>query len=196
MDKKKAGTRASNRGVPAKSRYLNRELSWLNFARRVLAMVEDGDVPLMERVKFAGIMGMLHDEFFMKRISGMKRNLEKGRDKRSIDGLRPLDELIAFQLAEADIKAQCTDERWRRFMQFQIERARRLYAESLPGMAMLNRQGRPAVAAAAEFYQAILDDIEAHDYDVFTRRAHVSDRDKLFRIPAIWWRASVGHYQE
>lgn len=108
----------------------------------------------------------------------------------------PLDELIAFQLAEADIKAQCTDERWRRFMQFQIERARRLYAESLPGIAMLNRQGRPAVAAAAEFYQAILDDIEAHDYDVFTRRAHVSDRDKLFRIPAIWWRASVGHYQE
>lgn len=95
MNKKKSGARVTKRGVPAKSRYLNRELSWLNFARRVLAMVEDGEVPLMERMKFAGIMGMLHDEFFMKRISGMKRNLEKGRDKRSIDGLRPLDELIA-----------------------------------------------------------------------------------------------------
>jgi phytoene synthase len=106
----------------------------------------------------------------------------------------PLDELAAFELAEADIAAHCTDQRWRRFMQYQIERARRLYAEALPGIAMLSRRGRPAVAAAAEFYRAILTDIEVHDYDVFTRRAYVSDRDKLFRIPAIWWRASVGQY--
>jgi polyphosphate kinase len=44
--------------------YLNRELSWLNFARRVLALVEDPEMPLLERLKFAGIMGMLHDEFY------------------------------------------------------------------------------------------------------------------------------------
>ncbi|NIQ08742.1 hypothetical protein GWO43_28650, partial [candidate division KSB1 bacterium] len=44
--------------------YLNRELSWLNFARRVLDLVEDPEVPLLERMKFAGIVGMLHDEFF------------------------------------------------------------------------------------------------------------------------------------
>nr|MCU0254895.1 hypothetical protein [Acidobacteriota bacterium] len=45
--------------------YFNRELSWLAFARRVLALVEDPELPLLERIKFAGIMGMLHDEFFM-----------------------------------------------------------------------------------------------------------------------------------
>ncbi|MEO0138259.1 MAG: squalene/phytoene synthase family protein [candidate division WOR-3 bacterium] len=58
-------------------------------------------------------------------------------------------------------------------MHFQIARVRRLYEESLPGIAFLHRDGRFAVTAA-ELYRAILDDIEAHDYDVFTRRAHVS----------------------
>ena len=50
--------------------YINRELSWLRFARRVLELAEDPAMPLLERVKFAGIMGMLYDEFAMKRIGG------------------------------------------------------------------------------------------------------------------------------
>jgi polyphosphate kinase len=45
--------------------FFNRELSWLQFARRVLEMARDSDLPLLERMKFAGILGMLHDEFFM-----------------------------------------------------------------------------------------------------------------------------------
>ena len=79
-------------GAPA---FLNRELSWLAFARRVLALVEDPDVPLLERVKFLGIMGMLHDEFFMKRISGLKRQVARGVQKQSIDGRTPAEELLA-----------------------------------------------------------------------------------------------------
>lgn len=79
-------------------------------------------------------------------------------------------------------------------MAFQIERARRLYAEAMPGLALLEPRGRVAVAAAAELYRAILDDIEAHDYDVFSRRAHISNRQKVVRIPGIWWRAMVGGY--
>ena len=75
--------------------YFNRELSWLAFARRVLALVEDPELPLLERVKFAGIMGMLHDEFFMKRVSGLKRQLQRGRSKRSLDGRLPAEELAA-----------------------------------------------------------------------------------------------------
>ena len=67
---------------------LNTELSWLAFASRVIAQVEDDQVPLFERVKFAGISGMLHDEFFMKRMSGLKRQIEKGSSKLSIDGRR------------------------------------------------------------------------------------------------------------
>lgn len=75
--------------------FFNRELSWLNFARRVLALVEDRGLPLLERVRFAGIMGMLHDEFFMKRVSGMKRMINRGNEKPSADGLRPAEELAA-----------------------------------------------------------------------------------------------------
>ncbi len=64
----------------------DRELSWLAFAHRVLAVAEDPDLPLLERVKFAGIMGMLHDEFFTKRMSGIKRRIRRGSAKRSPDG--------------------------------------------------------------------------------------------------------------
>jgi phytoene synthase len=73
-------------------------------------------------------------------------------------------------------------------MRFQIARNRRLYDEAWPGIALLDRDGRSAVAAAGEFYRAILADIEAHDYDVFSRRAHVSGWGKLRRLPGIWWR--------
>jgi phytoene synthase len=66
------------------------------------------------------------------------------------------------------------DERWRAFMHFQIARTRRLYTEAMPGIALIHQDGRFAVAAAATLYLGILDDIEAHDYDVFSRRAYVN----------------------
>jgi len=75
--------------------FINRELSWLRFASRVLELAEDEEVPLLERIKFAGILGMLHDEFFMKRIAGLKRQVQKGVEKISIDGRTPLEELEA-----------------------------------------------------------------------------------------------------
>jgi len=107
----------------------------------------------------------------------------------------PLDELASFNLTEADIAAGLVDDRWRKFMAFQIQRARDLFAEALPGIAMLGKSGRFAIGAAAELYQDILDEIEANDYDVFTQRAHVSDWHKLVRLPGIWWRARLGNYQ-
>lgn len=100
----------------------------------------------------------------------------------------PTQELANFDLAEADIAAGIVGRRWRTFMGFQIERNRRLYDEAWPGIALLHQDGRLAVAAAAEFYRAILKEIEANDYDVFTRRAHVSGPGKLLKIPGIWWR--------
>lgn len=67
--------------------FINRELSWLCFARRVLALAQDPETPLLERVKFAGIMGMLYDEFAMKRIGGLLRRLKKKSTRISSDGL-------------------------------------------------------------------------------------------------------------
>ena len=52
---------------------------------------------------------------------------------------------------------------------------------------MLGRRGQFAIASSADLYQAILKDIEAHDYDVFNYRAYLSAADKLKRLPAIWW---------
>ncbi len=85
--------------VDSPSTLINRELSWLSFARRVLALAEDPDLSLLERVKFAGIMGMLYDEFAMKRMGGLKRKIEKRKRKKKMklspDGLSADEELQA-----------------------------------------------------------------------------------------------------
>lgn len=106
----------------------------------------------------------------------------------------PQDELAAFGLTEAAIAAHYHGYRWQAFMRYQIARTRRLYAEAMPGIAMLEKHGRFAVAAAAELYRGILSDIQAHDYDVFTRRAHISNPQKAVRLPGIWWRTFANKY--
>jgi polyphosphate kinase len=88
---------AAARPIPVDSpeAFLNRELSWLAFARRVLGLAGDAELPLLERVKFLGIHAMLHDEFFMKRMGGMLQQVRKGSSKRSADGRTPAQELAA-----------------------------------------------------------------------------------------------------
>lgn len=106
----------------------------------------------------------------------------------------PQDELDSFGVTDDALRAGVLDENWKRFMAFQIERNRHLYQTSLKGISMLDRSGRFAIAAAAQLYRAILDDIEQHDYDVFSRRSHVSTFGKLRRLPGIWlsaWRSQL-----
>lgn len=112
-----------------------------------------------------------------------------GEDWRAGRLYLPLEDLNRFGLKEEDIAAGLVDDRWRAFMRFQIQRARQLYAESLPGVRLLHPDGRFAITAAGELYRAILDQIEANDYDVFSRRATVSAAAKLRRLPGIWWRS-------
>jgi phytoene synthase len=114
-----------------------------------------------------------------------------GEDFRAGRVYLPQEELAQFSLTEADLSAGQVDWRWRAFMQFQIERTRRLYAEAEPGIALLHSDGRFAIAAAAGLYSAILNDIEAHDYDVFNRRAYVSSWGKVRRLPGLWWQSLV-----
>jgi 15-cis-phytoene synthase len=101
----------------------------------------------------------------------------------------PKEDLETFGITTADLDAKVVDDRWRALMRFQIERTRQLYAAAMPGLAFLDPDGRFAIAAAAELYRAILDDIEAHDDDVFHRRAHINATGKLSRLPGIWWRS-------
>ncbi len=79
--------------VDAYDAYINRELSWLSFARRVLELVEDRSLPLLERVKFAGIMGMIYDEFVMKRMGGLHQKIKNKPQHTGYDGLTPREEL-------------------------------------------------------------------------------------------------------
>src|SRR5271168_5084245 len=74
-------------------RYLNRELSWLDFNARVLALAEDNSLPLLERAKFLAIFASNLDEFYMVRVAGLKRRDEMGLSVRSADGLTPREQL-------------------------------------------------------------------------------------------------------
>jgi len=75
--------------------FLNRELTWLSFNSRVLDRAEEPEVPLLERVKFLAIVGSNLDEFIMKRIGGLKRQMEGGVQTLTVDGRTP-----AAQVAE------------------------------------------------------------------------------------------------
>ena len=74
-------------------RYLNRELSWLDFNARVLALAADTSLPLLERAKFLAIFASNLDEFYMVRVAGLKRRDEMGLSVRSADGLSPREQL-------------------------------------------------------------------------------------------------------
>ncbi len=69
--------------------YLNRELTWLEFNRRVLHEAADPRTPLLERVKFLAIVSSNLDEFFMKRVGGLKQQIAAGVRKTSVDGRTP-----------------------------------------------------------------------------------------------------------
>jgi polyphosphate kinase len=73
--------------------YLNRELTWLAFVRRVLHEAEDERTPLLERVKFLAITGSILDEFFMKRIGGLMQQVAAGVHKLTIDGRTPKEQI-------------------------------------------------------------------------------------------------------
>jgi polyphosphate kinase len=76
--------------------YLNREISWLQFNDRVLALASDPDTPLLERLRFLAIVSTNLDEFFMVRVAGLREQVEAGMATRGSDGWTPSETLEAI----------------------------------------------------------------------------------------------------
>lgn len=87
--------------------YLNRELTWLAFNFRVMNEARDRRVPLLERVKFLAIVSANMDEFFMKRIGGLKQQIGAGVHTLTVDGRTPVQQLEACR----SVMARFRDER-------------------------------------------------------------------------------------
>jgi polyphosphate kinase len=86
--------------------YLNRELTWLAFNRRVLHEADDPRTPLLERVKFLAIVSNNLDEFFMKRIGGLKQQIAAGVHSQTVDGRTPRQQLDECRDEIAEIQAE------------------------------------------------------------------------------------------
>src|SRR5437588_2097705 len=87
--------------------YLNRELSWLEFNRRVLEEAQDAQVPLLERLKFLAIFSSNLDEFFMVRVGGMQQKVQAGIVRGSgADRLTPTEQLERIRQAVRQMVAE------------------------------------------------------------------------------------------
>ncbi|MDO9538711.1 MAG: polyphosphate kinase 1 [Methanocalculus sp.] len=104
------------------SYYINRELSWLAFNRRVLAEANDEMHPLLEQVKFLAICGNNLDEFFMVRVSGLRHQVKDGVWKLPPDGTMPSDLLWKIQI-EVDELNRLYEICWREYLMPRLEKA-------------------------------------------------------------------------
>ena len=91
------------------SLYINRELSWLAFNRRVLHEALDPRTPLLERVRFLGIFSSNLDEFFQIRVAGLKEQVAAGYSERTPDGMTPEEQLRAIAVAVRDMQRLHSD---------------------------------------------------------------------------------------
>ena len=73
--------------------FINRELSWIEFNKRVLLTGMEKEYKILDKVKFCSIFSNNLDEFFMVRVASLKAQVEAGITKKSIDGLSPRDQL-------------------------------------------------------------------------------------------------------
>ncbi|MBV9386340.1 MAG: phytoene synthase [Chroococcidiopsidaceae cyanobacterium CP_BM_ER_R8_30] len=124
-----------------------------------------------------------------KQLTNILRDV--GEDARRGRIYIPLEDLAKFNYTEQDLFKGVIDERWRKLMQFQIQRARQFYAKAEKGIKYLSPDAHWQIWVAMLFYSQILDRIERNQYDVFHKRAYVPQLQKLRTLPVAWLRSQV-----
>jgi 15-cis-phytoene synthase len=124
-----------------------------------------------------------------KQLTNILRDV--GEDARRGRIYLPLEELALFGYTEEELLNGVVNERWRELMRFQIQRARKFYAQAEKGIRALSPDARWPVWSALTHYQGILNAIERNQYDVFTQRAYVPKSQKLLMLPVAWLRAQA-----
>jgi len=97
---------ADHPATEGERRLFNRELSWLGFNERVLAMAARDDVPLLERARFLAIFTSNLDEFFQVRVSGLMEQVAAGLTREAEDGMRPAEQLEAIRTYVRELVAE------------------------------------------------------------------------------------------
>ncbi|XP_051117766.1 phytoene synthase 2, chloroplastic [Andrographis paniculata] len=114
-----------------------------------------------------------------------------GEDARRGRIYLPQDELAQAGISEDDIFAGKVTDKWRNFMKKQIKRARKFFDDAEAGVTELSSASRWPVWASLLLYRQILDEIEANDYNNFTKRAYVSKPKKILALPIAYAKSLV-----
>ena len=119
------------------SLYLNRELTWLAFNQRVLHEADDARTPLLEKVKFLAIVSNNLDEFFMKRIGGLKQQIAAGVRSPAADGRTPIEQVRDCQAQIRELLAEQKRILDELHLQLETQAIRLVKFGTLPGDARL-----------------------------------------------------------
>jgi phytoene synthase len=112
-----------------------------------------------------------------------------GEDARNRRLYLPREDMERFGVSEDDVQRGVVTPGFRALMRFEMDRTEEHYARGLAGIRLLSQDARLAIQLSGDLYRAILERIRRNEYDVFSRRAHVSLAGKLAALPGAWRRS-------